>query len=434
MRALCQRGGEDTRGHLSEAVSVLAKEVGLDVPGLRDLIDLNWKLFDCVQTRKVQEGVVALALSIDGRQAAHDMGVEIPSPLEDAGSLRSHLAQGESGRQHIKSEELLESLPWGARRLGDAARVLDSSGDADVEHIQGGRFYIRLTPQGRLRGAPPVAAASSVRSVYLNAYPGLDRSLVWQAMNGPPDEDFFHIAFHNLGGRRAERRRTFSTLMQTLHAAPLQWLAPGKRTWKVNVPLLRGAFPGIAEYTWLGDGDIEIEPEFEDKEAPIFGRMRYDAVIELHITPDVAIPQLLPDAERTKIVVFHGPDNTTKHELIAWLRGPDVQADGRTVGEMPPSAEGSVNDRVQSMLDWADKAIAIVSPDPRSPSGALNVVEEIGRWLGAGRAADLAIVRHRECADLWSNLAGVVRVEFDARIRETFLPLARFLGVLGPRS
>lgn len=132
---------------------------------------------------------------------------------------------------------------------------------------------------------------------------------------------------------------------------------------------------------------------------------------------------------RLRVLVFHGPDNASKNELLAWLRGPEVNADTRTVGEMVPTASGVVDDRVDQAIAWADKFIAVVTPDPRSQSGAPNVIDEIGRVRGAGRGADLAILRQRTCADLWSNLAGVVRIEFDERPKEVWWPVARFLGL-----
>lgn len=133
---------------------------------------------------------------------------------------------------------------------------------------------------------------------------------------------------------------------------------------------------------------------------------------------------------RLRVLVFHGPDNASKNELLAWLRGPAVNVDARTVGEMVPTAAGVVDDRVDHAIAWADKFIAVVTPDPRSPSGAPNVIDEIGRVRGAGRGADLSILRQRTCADLWSNLAGVVRIEFDERPKEVWWPLAGFLGIV----
>jgi hypothetical protein len=152
----------------------------------------------------------------------------------------------------------------------------------------------------------------------------------------------------------------------------------------------------------------------------------------LYIRPENIGPPSLPEEDRLRVLVLHGQDNASKHELLAWLRGADIVADARTVGEMPASSEGTVDVRVDRGIAWAEKVIAIVSPDDRSPSGAPNVIDEIGRCRGAGRAADLAIVRHRACADIWSNLAGVVRVEYDERVKETFLAIARFLGALRP--
>jgi hypothetical protein len=134
-----------------------------------------------------------------------------------------------------------------------------------------------------------------------------------------------------------------------------------------------------------------------------------------------------------RVLVFHGPDSTYKFELLAWLRGPDVQADARSVGEMPPNTSGSFDERVDSAIAWADKAIALVTSDSRSCSGAPNVIDEIGRWRGTGRSESLAIVSHRSITE-YSNLAGIVRIEFHDRVNEAFLGLSKFLGLLSPRE
>lgn len=135
-------------------------------------------------------------------------------------------------------------------------------------------------------------------------------------------------------------------------------------------------------------------------------------------------------APQLKLLVFHGPSCAPKHELLAWLRGPDLSVDARTVDEMSPHSGGSVDERVNEAIAWADKAIALITPDKRSASGAPNVIEEIARWRARERETDLAIIRDVACGDIWSNLDGVVRVEYTNRVNEGFLKLLRFLGRL----
>jgi hypothetical protein len=138
----------------------------------------------------------------------------------------------------------------------------------------------------------------------------------------------------------------------------------------------------------------------------------------------------MSNLRQLRVLVCHGPDSTFKYELLAWLRGRTVCVDARTVDEMTATTLRTIDERVNEAMSWADKAIVLVTPDSRSPSGAPNVIDEIGRWRGAGRAADLAILRHTECKDMWSNLAGVVRLDFESRVNECFVQLLDFLGLM----
>ncbi len=273
---------------------------------------------------------------------------------------------------------------------------------------------------------------------YVNGHLVPGGGIAWQVMPWARGGPLVRIGFHISRSERARRRDTLETVTGALahltvsDAENYRWIALGSRRWKIDPVQLRTQFASLAEVSWLGDATFEVETEFEESDREVFGRTSFEGHIYLYITPQIVAPAV-PDVERLRILVFHGPDNTTKNELLAWLRGNDVQADARTVGEASPNAEGTVDERVTAAIGWAERGIAIVTRDDRSSSGAPNVIDEIGRWRGAGRAADLAIVRQRNCTDIWSNLAGVVRLEFDSRIKETFLGLAKFLGVLGPR-
>jgi hypothetical protein len=269
----------------------------------------------------------------------------------------------------------------------------------------------------------------------------LDDGAVFEAHHWHHGGPMVSIALKYTSFSKPQRRSTLKGAIAAVDRIAVkvpdafEWLAFGKRTWKIDCARLRAKFSLVRDVAWLGDAVIEVEPEFETREyaSKLGAKMgtRHEGAICLYVSPETIVPAI-SDEDRLRVLVLHGPENNPKHELLAWLRGQDIMADARTVGEMPASAQGSVNDRVTQNIAWAEKVIAIVSPDPRAASGSQNVVDEIGRCIGASRAADLAIVRQRSCADIWSNLAGVVRVEYDERIKETFLSLAKFLGALRP--
>lgn len=91
-----------------------------------------------------------------------------------------------------------------------------------------------------------------------------------------------------------------------------------------------------------------------------------------------------------------------------------------------PNSEGAVDDRVDREIRWAEKCIALLTPDERSPYGAPNVLDEIGRWRGSKGKASLCILRHAE-VPVASNHGGIVYLAFGDRVRETFDPLRDFL-------
>ena len=136
---------------------------------------------------------------------------------------------------------------------------------------------------------------------------------------------------------------------------------------------------------------------------------------------------------KLRVLVFYGGDAAThpRDELLAWLRGPHVGIDARTVAEGIPHSSGSVDDRVDQAIAEADAAIAILTPDARSPHGAPNVMDEIGRWRGGKSKATLLMLR-QENVQPYSNHAGIVYAAFDRRISEVFEDVRRFLSSLSP--
>lgn len=121
-----------------------------------------------------------------------------------------------------------------------------------------------------------------------------------------------------------------------------------------------------------------------------------------------------------KILVLYGGAAATKprDELLNWLNSPELhkqiglKIDARKVAAMTAHTESSINDRVDAMIDWADKGIVLLTPDPRGTSGAPNVVEEFGRWLGRKGGRSLATIRHKD-VEVHSNASGLVYIGFE---------------------
>lgn len=134
-------------------------------------------------------------------------------------------------------------------------------------------------------------------------------------------------------------------------------------------------------------------------------------------------------SQALKVLVFYGGESGTnpRNELLAWLRGPRVSLDAQLVAEAPPHSKGSVDDRVDAAIEWADKAIAILTPDGRTPQGAPNVIDEIGRWRGRKGKDSLCILR-QSGVEPYSNHAGIVYVSFKERVSECYEGLRQFLN------
>ena len=123
--------------------------------------------------------------------------------------------------------------------------------------------------------------------------------------------------------------------------------------------------------------------------------------------------------EPLKILVLYGGKAATvpRDDLLDWLNSRKLQRtigkniDARKVAEMTAHMEGSIDQRVEDMMNWADKAIFLLTPDERSEYGAPNVLEEFGRWIGQkGRRTGLTL-RHEE-VKVHSNASGLVYVGF----------------------
>lgn len=116
-----------------------------------------------------------------------------------------------------------------------------------------------------------------------------------------------------------------------------------------------------------------------------------------------------------------------RNELLAWLgTKKSLGVEPFIVADDVPHTEGSVDDRVDKAIRHADKAIAILTSDDRSPYGAPNVIDEIGRWRGGKGKKTLCILR-QDGVPPYSNQAGIVSVNFKASVSEKFDALREFL-------
>ena len=132
--------------------------------------------------------------------------------------------------------------------------------------------------------------------------------------------------------------------------------------------------------------------------------------------------------KKLRILVLYGGDAATnpRNELLAWLARPSVDAEARIVADDVPHTEGAIDDRVDAAIEWADKAIAIITPDSRSLHGAPNVIDEIGRWRGSKDKRSICIVR-QDGVTPYSNHNGLPYVPFTDRVKESFDRIREFL-------
>ncbi len=133
---------------------------------------------------------------------------------------------------------------------------------------------------------------------------------------------------------------------------------------------------------------------------------------------------------KLRVLVLYGGDGATtpRNELVTWMvEKKALNAEPHLVAWGTPHSESTVAERVKEEIDRADKAIAIVTKDVRSEYGAPNVLEEIGRWLQAKGGRTLCVIRQGG-TQVNSNVAGLVYLSFESRIREVFDDLRDFLA------
>jgi Predicted nucleotide-binding protein containing TIR-like domain len=136
----------------------------------------------------------------------------------------------------------------------------------------------------------------------------------------------------------------------------------------------------------------------------------------------------MTDRAKLRVLVLYGGDAATnpRNELMAWLARDSLNVKATIVAEGAPHSEGAVDDRVDAAIAQADKAIALLTPDDRSPYGAPNVMDEIGRWRGGRGKKTLCIIR-QDGVPPYSNHSGIPYVGFNDRVKEGFDSIREFL-------
>lgn len=130
------------------AIDDLIRRINVPANDVRDEIEV---LIDEGKRKKTRMGRY-VEMTIAGRQAAHDAGATIPSPLDDSECLLAYLAQlgdgDDRGRIAIGGVRLEGELGWSRRQASDAAELLDANGLGVMRKFVGG-FDITLTARGR---------------------------------------------------------------------------------------------------------------------------------------------------------------------------------------------------------------------------------------------------------------------------------------------
>ncbi|MFK7801609.1 MAG: TIR domain-containing protein [Anaerolineae bacterium] len=124
--------------------------------------------------------------------------------------------------------------------------------------------------------------------------------------------------------------------------------------------------------------------------------------------------------DTVNVLILYGGDRATapRDMLLEWLNSKELHDEiGKTVVAKKVAAmiahnEGSIDQRVEEMMDWANKAIFLLTPDKRSEFGAPNVLEEFGRWIGQKSRRTMLTLRH-EKVKVHSNASGLVYVGFE---------------------
>ena len=88
-----------------------------------------------------------------GRETAHCLGVDIPSPVIDSQLLLDYLvpktAPTETDRT-VSRDDIRRALEFSKPRALDAAEALESTGHVTIDHFAGG-FHLTVSSLGRLR-------------------------------------------------------------------------------------------------------------------------------------------------------------------------------------------------------------------------------------------------------------------------------------------
>lgn len=126
----------------------------IDVPSadLSDLLTIMAER-DWVRVQRALGVTLPVSLEIThiGREQAHNLGAEIPSPAADAETLVDAIKVSGRTRETLSLDRLQELTGWTAARIIDAARSLESTGRAGGKLLNNrASFRLMLTPAGRI--------------------------------------------------------------------------------------------------------------------------------------------------------------------------------------------------------------------------------------------------------------------------------------------
>lgn len=138
----------------AEQVDAICRALDLDRGTVEDLVDLHGEIFDSVHTNKRLNGLASVGLGVDGRQAAHELGLLDASPSGDAEAVRDHLLSLDDGRGSISGSALDAALGVGSARLRDAVELLERDERAKAHRSMSGIVSVSLTALGRSSGRP----------------------------------------------------------------------------------------------------------------------------------------------------------------------------------------------------------------------------------------------------------------------------------------
>ncbi len=135
-----------TAGHREVDVAAFVRESGRDSQLVRDVAEVMDKQGLVLRERMNK----ILRLTPSGREEAHRLGEDIPSPGADAHALLAYLMSRDDRGATADNTELTGALGFNLRRLLEAGELLEASDDATTDNSIG-RMRITLSARNRIR-------------------------------------------------------------------------------------------------------------------------------------------------------------------------------------------------------------------------------------------------------------------------------------------